>query len=535
MEDKKEEEKEKNNKINNKEESKKYEKINEKKEEKEIIESFIGKSYAQIGKELFSSHDKIFQNILHTRSIPDEPLKENTISYILNYLSNMDSNNGPYHIGIGEREGRIISPLVHQRNYGLVHGMGRSGNINDYQPKACGSSLLVQLTNSLLKNLLHSIGMTFIKDIIILPFATGMALTLSYLTLRLQKPKAKYIIWSRIDQKTCLKCIITSGFEPIIINPIPNKLNDYELETDIEGIKNAIDKYGIDNILCITSTTSCFAPRCYDNIEEISKICKEKKIFHVINNAYGIYCTKIIDMINKAEKVGDISLIISSTDKNFMVPVGGSFIYSSKKDMIQKVKNNYPGRASISPLLDLFISFLQMGKNGYKKLIKERKEKYEQLINKLNKICDKYDEKIIAMNGNKISILFTLKNIYEKTKKDVKQIGSMCYNRQISGVRIITSSNGEKKNIGGYEFLNYGSSCDNYKYLPYMTFSCAIGISDEDINGFVDKLDKILESFCGAENIKKNISDDKEKIKEEKKDNNKTKKEDKINEINKNK
>ena len=111
----------------------------------------------------------------------------------------------------------------------------------------------------------------------------------------------------------------------------------------------------------------------------------------------------------------------------------------------------------------------------------------------------------------------------------------MCYNRQISGVRIITSSNGEKKNIGGYEFLNYGSSCDNYKYLPYMTFSCAIGISDEDINGFVDKLDKILESFCGAENIKKNISDDKEKIKEEKKDNNKTKKEDKINEINKNK
>ena len=82
MEDKKEEENEKNNKINNKEESKKYEKINEQKEEKEIIESFIGKSYAQIGKELFSSHDKIFQNILHTRSIPDDPLKENTISYI---------------------------------------------------------------------------------------------------------------------------------------------------------------------------------------------------------------------------------------------------------------------------------------------------------------------------------------------------------------------------------------------------------------------------------------------------------------------
>ena len=485
---------EQNKIIEKKEESKKEIKLNNK--EKDIIESFIGKSYNQIGKELMSSHENIFQNILNTRSIPDEPLNQNTINYILNYISNMDSNNGPYHIGIGEREGRIISNLVNQRNYGLVHGIGRSGNISDLQPKACGSSLLVQLTNSLLKNLLKSIGMSFIKDIIILPFATGMALTLSYLTLRLLKPKAKYIIWSRIDQKTCLKCIITSGFEPLIINPIPNKKNDYEIETDIEQIKAVIDKYGIDNILCITSTTSCFAPRCYDNIEEISKICYEKKIFHVINNAYGIYCTKIIDLLNKADKIGDISLIVSSTDKNFMVPVGGSFIYSSNEDLVQKIKKNYPGRASISPIIDLFITFLEMGKNKYKALIKERKEKYDILIKKMEKVAIKFGEKIIAMNGNKISILFTLKNIIEKSgNKDAKEIGSMCFNRQISGVRIITSSKGEKKNIGGYDFLNYGSSCDDYKYLPYMTFSCAIGIKDEEIDGFVNKIDKIFEIF----------------------------------------
>ena len=495
MEPKREEQ---NKIIEKKEESKKEIKLNnkEKGKEKDIIESFIGKSYNQIGKELMSSHENIFQNILNTRSIPDEPLNQNTINYILNYISNMDSNNGPYHIGIGEREGRIISNLVNQRNYGLVHGIGRSGNISDLQPKACGSSLLVQLTNSLLKNLLKSIGMSFIKDIIILPFATGMALTLSYLTLRLLKPKAKYIIWSRIDQKTCLKCIITSGFEPLIINPIPNKKNDYEIETDIEQIKAVIDKYGIDNILCITSTTSCFAPRCYDNIEEISKICYEKKIFHVINNAYGIYCTKIIDLLNKADKIGDISLIVSSTDKNFMVPVGGSFIYSSNEDLVQKIKKNYPGRASISPIIDLFITFLEMGKNKYKALIKERKEKYDILIKKMEKVAIKFGEKIIAMNGNKISILFTLKNIVEKSgNKDAKEIGSMCFNRQISGVRIITSSKGEKKNIGGYDFLNYGSSCDDYKYLPYMTFSCAIGIKDEEIDGFVNKIDKIFENF----------------------------------------
>ena len=201
-------------------------------------------------------------------------------------------------------------------------------------------------------------------------------------------------------------------------------------------------------------------------------------------------------MLNKADKVGEVSLIISSTDKNFMVPVGGAFIYSFKENLVQKVKKNYPGRASIGPLLDLFISFLEMGKNKYKELIKERKEKYKILIKEMENIANKYGEKVIAMNGNKISILFTLKNIVEKSgNKDAKEIGSMCFNRQISGVRIITSSNGEKKNIGGYDFLNYGSSCDNYKYFPYMTFSCAIGIKNEEIEGFVNKIDKIIENF----------------------------------------
>ena len=152
MESKIEESQKNKNIKNEKEKSKEKDNItssNIKDKIEDINESFIGKSYSQIGKELIFSHDKIFKNILNSRSIPDEPLKKNTIDYILNIISNMDSNNGPYHIGIGEREGRIISPLVHQRNYGLVHGIGRSGNINDLQPKACGSSLLTQLTNSL--------------------------------------------------------------------------------------------------------------------------------------------------------------------------------------------------------------------------------------------------------------------------------------------------------------------------------------------------------------------------------------------------
>ena len=146
--------------------------------------------------------------------------------------------------------------------------------------------------------------------------------------------------------------------------------------------------------------------------------------------------------------------------------------------------------------MDLFISFMEMGKNKYKELIKERKEKYNELIKKMKEIANKYNEKVLALTNNKISILFTLNNIYEKSgKKDVNEIGSMCFNRQISGVRIVKSSNGQNKNIAGYNFINYGASCDNYKYLPYMTFSCAIGITNEEIDGFVSKIPKIFDSF----------------------------------------
>jgi hypothetical protein len=84
----------------------------------------------------------------------------------------MDSNNFIGNVGAGEREARIFSNIVRERNYGLGHGIGilfrflcllyyaylcvscdtfagRSGDIGAIQPKAAGSSLLAKLTDSL--------------------------------------------------------------------------------------------------------------------------------------------------------------------------------------------------------------------------------------------------------------------------------------------------------------------------------------------------------------------------------------------------
>jgi len=45
------------------------------------------------------------------------------------------------------------------------------------------------------------------------------------------------------------------------------------------------------------STTSTFAPRVPDRVDEIALIAKKYGVYHVINNAYGIWCSKIAHTI----------------------------------------------------------------------------------------------------------------------------------------------------------------------------------------------------------------------------------------------
>ena len=55
------------------------------------------------------------------------------------------------------------------------------------------------------------VGAVHVKHCIVVPVATGMALVLTMLALRTLRPSAKYVIWPRIDQKSCFKSIITAG------------------------------------------------------------------------------------------------------------------------------------------------------------------------------------------------------------------------------------------------------------------------------------------------------------------------------------
>lgn len=186
-----------------------------------------------------------------------------------------------------------------RRNFHFGHGLGRSGDLTEVQPKAAGSSVLYQLTNDLAKDALRTLGVPGTQACFVAPLATGMSLTLIFLTIRQSKPKAKYIVWPRIDQKSCFKSIVTSGFEPIIIDPV---LNGDELITSMGKIEAFLKQTDPELIACVMTTTSCFAPRACDDVESVAVLCKHHKVAHVVNNAYGVQSTKCMHIIQQASK-----------------------------------------------------------------------------------------------------------------------------------------------------------------------------------------------------------------------------------------
>lgn len=54
--------------------------------------------------------------------------------------------------------------------------------------------------------------------------------------------------------------------------------------------------------------------------------------------------------------------------------------------------------------MDIFITLLSLGVNGYKNLISQRKEMYKYLKEELGKIATKHGEKILETKNNPISI-----------------------------------------------------------------------------------------------------------------------------------
>jgi len=307
-----------------------------------LLEKFVPLTYINQAKDAQNTTQLLINQLLEKKKWPETGWSDRNIEMILNDLASLDSNNFLKNSGVGEREARIASSLVAKRNYYFGHGIGRSGDLVEVQPKAAGSSVMYQLTNLLAKDVLRTMGVRNVKQCFVAPLATGMSLTLLFLTLRQEKPLAKFIIWSRIDQKSCFKSIIAAGFEPIIVDLV---LNGDELQTDVKKIESILNELDPETVACIFTTTSCFAPRACDDIEAVAMLCKQHQVAHIINNAYGVQSSKCMHLIEQASRKGRVDAFVQSTDKNFMVPVGGTIVAGFDEKFISKVSKCYPGES----------------------------------------------------------------------------------------------------------------------------------------------------------------------------------------------
>ncbi|CDW60356.1 O phosphoseryl tRNA(Sec) selenium transferase [Trichuris trichiura] len=370
----------------------------------------------------------------------------------------------------------------------LMHGIGRSGDIAEMQPKALGSSLINKLSNSLA---LHAIQLSGIRSCVgcrIFPVATGMALALCLTFLRKLRPSATRIVWSRIDQRTCVKCMTFTGLEVVVVEQKPSANGDQYLETDLAGIRTAISN-SPQEVLCVISTTSCFAPRSPDKVVQIAQLCSDFGVPHLINNAYGLQSEKICNDIEQASLRGRVDLFVQSCDKNFMVPVGGAIVGAFSADIIDGISRIYPGRASADPSIDLLITLLSMGTSGYLSLIKERTTKcYPALRDSIARWASEIGETVLSSPANPISIAVSLRNLdalCNDRPSNVCALGSMLFSRNISGARVVPKE--ANAIIDGLSFQCWGSHTSP-PTCSYLVVAAAIGMKQDDVPMFLNVL-----------------------------------------------
>ncbi|KAK0423873.1 hypothetical protein QR680_008380 [Steinernema hermaphroditum] len=440
------------------------------------------------------SRQKMFDDLIQKKELPEEGWSEQLIEQFVVYLANMDTNNriDLTPIGAGEREGRVVAPLVARLHMNMSHGIGRSGNLTECQPKAQGSSMMAQIANEFALQTIKLMGVRSCKGALIVPMATGMALSLCLSSWRRSRPEAKYVIFSRIDQKSCFKSILFAGYEPLIVDLIRDDHTD-SLQTNIDGIRRVI-RDRPEQILAVMTTTSCFAPRAPDDLVEVAKLCSEFGLFHLVNNAYGLQSPKCVEFLEEARQEGRIDAFVQSTDKNFLIPVGGAVIGTFKKSKAEAIAQFYPGRASAIPSRDFAITCLYLGKSGWHALLQQREKLFEVMKTKLRSFAETINEKVLDIPENLISLAMSLKTIPSEKQT---LFGSILFSRGITGARVVPST-AAKKSIEGYEFVNFGSHTSE-QHDGYLNIACGIGMTAAEVDELFTRLQDNYKRFLRKE------------------------------------
>ncbi|TET58516.1 O-phosphoseryl-tRNA(Sec) selenium transferase [Candidatus Bathyarchaeota archaeon] len=401
--------------------------------------------------------------LIEHRRVPEKGWDDDVIEFFLTLLSWMDTDKDPEGAQVGEREARVASQLVYNLAHGFCHGVGRSGNLTAPQPKAVGSSLAYLLTNRLALDMLQRCGAPNLNSTCVLPLATGMAIGLSVSVAR-SESKKHVVIYPRVDHKSPLKGMQLAGMNVKTVEP---EVDGDAVRTSMKKVRKAIDA----KTAAIVSTTTFFPPREPDDVKAIAKLAAEEGIFHIINNAYGVQSRQIMKLIQGAIDAGRVDLIIQSTDKNFLTPVGGTILASPSPRLIEKVSQAYAGRGSAAPIIQFLAALLSLGLDGYERLRNEQEINRQMLEEHVKRVADKHGERLLDV-FNPIAVAMTL------NQHEAKKVGHYMYTLRVTGPRVL-------------EETDFGICCRRY-HSPYITVNAAIGSTKEDIQSATSALEKAL-------------------------------------------
>jgi O-phospho-L-seryl-tRNASec:L-selenocysteinyl-tRNA synthase len=428
----------------------------------EKLAELIPKRMTERGRITIDSLLAPIKDILNRRRFPEKSLADDQIELMFRLLSSMDTDKDPAAARVGEREARVASPYTSQLAAGFNHGIGRSGNVTAPQPKAPGASLMQQVANTVALDAIRSLGLPNVKGGVILPLATGMTIGLVLSALR-SEYSFDTVLHPRLDHSSPIKGITLAGLD---IVTTPTVLEGDAVRADMTKLEEEVSNR---ESCAILATTTFFPPRESDSIKEIARLCSDKDIPLVVNNAYGVQSEVVMARLQSAIDAGRVDAIVQSSDKNFLAPVGASITVSPNEELVERVAESYAGRASAAPVVQTLAALLALGRERYKALRVEQLENKLNLDTRLNEIAESIGQRVLKVD-NPVASAMTLDGL------DAKDLGGRLYNLRVTGPRAVPKG-------------AFGSCIDDYPH-SYLVMNAAIGASRSDVENATTKLFK---------------------------------------------
>jgi O-phospho-L-seryl-tRNASec:L-selenocysteinyl-tRNA synthase len=275
------------------------------------------------------------------------------------------------------------------------------------------------------------------------------------------------VLHPRIDHLSPSKGIAFAGLEEV---RVPTSLDGDAVRADLGELERLMSKHKSSIVLL---TTTFFPPRESDPVKEVAKLCADRGLPLLINNAYGVQSEEIMRSIRSAIDAGRVDAVIQSSDKNFLTPVGGSIVVSPKKEIVDWTAETYAGRATAGPIVQTLAALLVTGIEKYEQLRREQKANRALLQERMENLARDIGQRVLSVK-NPVSCAMTIDGL------DAEDLGARLYNLRVTGPRAISKG-------------AQGSCIDDYPH-SYIVINAAIGASQKDVEDATAKLNRALSS-----------------------------------------